>query len=50
MRYRRWLQQLAAFRKVMRYDNRGSGLSDREVADFTIDAMIRDLEAVIDSL
>jgi len=28
------------------YDSRGSGLSDRTTADFTLDSMLRDLEAV----
>jgi class 3 adenylate cyclase/pimeloyl-ACP methyl ester carboxylesterase len=32
--------------KFVRYDPRGCGLSDREVADFPLDAMVRDLEAV----
>ena len=34
------------FRHVW-YDSRGSGLSDRKAMDFTLDARLRDLEAVL---
>jgi class 3 adenylate cyclase/pimeloyl-ACP methyl ester carboxylesterase len=47
---RRWHQQLASGRKLVRYDCRGFGLSGREVDDFTLPAMIRDLEAVVEQL
>src|SRR4030042_185291 len=30
--YRRWYERLAEKRKLVRYDSRGCGLSDREVA------------------
>src|SRR5437867_2136714 len=30
------------------YDSRGSGLSDREAIDFSMDAMVRDAEAVVE--
>jgi class 3 adenylate cyclase/pimeloyl-ACP methyl ester carboxylesterase len=33
---------------VVWYDSRGSGLSDRDAIDFSMDAMLRDLEAVVD--
>jgi class 3 adenylate cyclase len=49
-RLRRWLERLAEKRLVVRYDNRGSGLSDREIADFSLDAHLRDMEAVVDRL
>jgi pimeloyl-ACP methyl ester carboxylesterase/DNA-binding winged helix-turn-helix (wHTH) protein len=35
---------------VVRYDGRGFGLSDRNVTDFSLDARVRDLEAVVDAL
>jgi class 3 adenylate cyclase len=35
---------------LIRYDSRGFGLSDRGVTDFSLDAMVRDLEAVVDHL
>jgi pimeloyl-ACP methyl ester carboxylesterase len=33
---------------VVRYDERGCGLSDRDVDDFSLDTWVRDLEAVAD--
>ncbi len=37
-----------AFRFVW-YDSRGTGLSDRDAIDFSMDAMLRDIEAVVAS-
>ena len=37
-------------RRLIRFDVRGSGLSDRQVEDISIEARARDLEAVIDHL
>ncbi len=37
-----------AFRVIL-YDERGTGLSDRDAIDFSMEAMMRDLEAVIES-
>jgi pimeloyl-ACP methyl ester carboxylesterase len=34
--------------ELVRYDERGTGLSDRDVADFSFDAFVRDLETVVD--
>ena len=34
--------------RLISYDSRGTGLSDREAIDFSMEAMMRDLEAVID--
>jgi class 3 adenylate cyclase/pimeloyl-ACP methyl ester carboxylesterase len=39
--------RLAAWRKVIRYDRRGTGLSDRDVDDLSLEARVRDLEAVV---
>jgi class 3 adenylate cyclase/pimeloyl-ACP methyl ester carboxylesterase len=47
---RRWFERLAQRRKLVRYDNRGSGLSDRDVTDYSLDAHVLDLEAVADRL
>jgi pimeloyl-ACP methyl ester carboxylesterase len=44
------LQRLAARFRLVRYDGRGNGLSDREVADISLAGFERDLEAVIDCL
>ena len=49
-RISRWYQRLAAERTVVRYDNRGSGLSDRDVGDYSLEAQLRDLQAVVDRL
>lgn len=36
--------------QVIRYDARGSGLSDREIDDFSLDASVLDLVTVLDAL
>jgi pimeloyl-ACP methyl ester carboxylesterase/DNA-binding CsgD family transcriptional regulator len=43
---RRWYEGLARGTHIALFDARGTGLSDRERAEFTLDAMTRDLEAV----
>src|SRR3990172_3392805 len=40
----------ARARQVVRYDGRGMGLSDRDASDFSVEAHILDLEAVVDRL
>ncbi len=35
---------------MVRYDHRGTGLSQRDVADFSLDSFVRDLEAIVDRL
>lgn len=45
-----WRDYLATGRQLVRYDSRGIGLSDREVTDFSLEAKVGDLEAVVDSL
>ena len=40
----------AARWKVVWYDRRGSGLSQRDVTDFSLDALLADVEAVVDHL
>jgi class 3 adenylate cyclase/pimeloyl-ACP methyl ester carboxylesterase len=47
---RRWYELLAARRTLVRFDGRGTGLSDREVEDFSLAAQISDLSAVVDRL
>lgn len=42
------LRHLARGRRLVRYDARGSGLSDRAVADISFGAFLRDLEAMAD--
>ena len=47
---RRWYERLAQKRRLVRYDGRGTGLSERSAADFSLDAQMLDLEAVVDRL
>jgi hypothetical protein len=44
------LPMSSAHHLFVRYDGRGFGLSDRDVKDFSLDARVRDVEAVIDAL
>ncbi|MEX2245965.1 MAG: adenylate/guanylate cyclase domain-containing protein [Dehalococcoidia bacterium] len=43
---RHWFEHLAEVRRVIRYDVRGSGLSDRGASALTNEAFMRDIEAV----
>jgi pimeloyl-ACP methyl ester carboxylesterase/DNA-binding CsgD family transcriptional regulator len=47
--WRHWLEGLAEGHTVIRYDERGCGLSDRDVEDFSLDARVADLETVVDA-
>jgi pimeloyl-ACP methyl ester carboxylesterase/DNA-binding winged helix-turn-helix (wHTH) protein len=44
------LARLAAQFRLIRYDERGNGLSDWNVPDISFDAFVRDLETVVDAL
>ncbi len=44
------IEQLAQHFTLVRYDKRGTGLSDRNVSDFGIEPRLMDLEAVLDRL
>jgi pimeloyl-ACP methyl ester carboxylesterase len=46
--WRHWLTDLSAQHTLVRYDERGCGLSDHDVA-FSFDAWVADLEAVVDA-
>ena len=48
--WRHWLRGLAGHHTLIRYDERGCGLSDWDVTDFSIDAWVQDLEAVVEAL
>jgi class 3 adenylate cyclase len=48
--YRAFYEALSRVRKLVRYDGRGSGVSEREVTDFSLEAHVRDLEAVVNRL
>jgi class 3 adenylate cyclase/pimeloyl-ACP methyl ester carboxylesterase len=45
-----FFDQLAANWSVVQFDPRGTGLSDRNAEDFSLDARVLDLEAVVDQL
>jgi pimeloyl-ACP methyl ester carboxylesterase/DNA-binding CsgD family transcriptional regulator len=47
--WRPWLRELSSDNTLVRYDGRGCGLSDREVGDLSLDAMVADLETVVAS-
>ncbi|MEE8347576.1 MAG: adenylate/guanylate cyclase domain-containing protein [Dehalococcoidia bacterium] len=46
----RWYECLAEKRMLVRYDDRGVGLSEREVTDLSLEARMLDLEAVVERL
>ena len=46
--WRHYLVELGKFATVIRFDERGHGLSDRDVTDHSLEARIADLEAVAD--
>jgi len=48
--WRPLLEVTASQYLYVRYDGRGMGLSDRQVSDFSLEAHVRDLEAVIDAV
>lgn len=48
--WRPWVEALSARNTYVRYDQRGCGLSDRDVDDFSLDACVHDLEAVAGTL
>jgi pimeloyl-ACP methyl ester carboxylesterase/DNA-binding winged helix-turn-helix (wHTH) protein len=45
-----WIDELSARRRLVRYDERGCGLSDWDVASFDLDTWVEDLELVVDSV
>jgi pimeloyl-ACP methyl ester carboxylesterase/DNA-binding CsgD family transcriptional regulator len=44
-----WLEELGRANTVVRYDERGCGLSDRDVEDLSSEAWLSDLEAVVEA-
>jgi len=47
--WRPLFERLARNRRLVRYDERGCGLSDWDVEDFSLEAWVRDLETVVDA-
>ncbi len=48
--WRHVFAELSSDYRLVRYDERGNGLSDWEVDDISFDAFVRDLEAVVDAV
>ena len=48
--WRHLLRELATHHTLVRFDQRGNGLSDWSVADFTFDSMVSDMAAVADAV
>jgi class 3 adenylate cyclase/pimeloyl-ACP methyl ester carboxylesterase len=47
--WQHWLTELSSRYRLLRYDERGCGLSDWDVEDLSFDAWVRDLETVVDA-
>ena len=47
--WRHWVEELSRDHTYLRYDARGSGLSDRAPEEFSFESWIQDLEAVVDA-
>jgi class 3 adenylate cyclase len=47
---RRWYERLAETRTLIRFDPRGTGLSERAVAEFSYETLELDLQAVVERL
>jgi pimeloyl-ACP methyl ester carboxylesterase len=48
--WRHWIRELSRDHTLVRYDERGCGLSEWAIEEFSLDAWVRDLEAVVDAL
>jgi pimeloyl-ACP methyl ester carboxylesterase/DNA-binding SARP family transcriptional activator len=48
--WRHWTEDFATDHSFVHYDERGNGLSDWDNPTFSVDAFVRDLEAVVDAL
>ena len=48
--WRHWLRELSRDHMLVRYDERGCGLSDPDPEDHSMNSWVRDLEAVVDAV
>lgn len=48
--WRHWIEGLSRDRMLVRYDERGCGLSDPDPEDLSFEAFVRDLETVVDEV
>jgi pimeloyl-ACP methyl ester carboxylesterase len=47
--FRHWTRELSRYNECVRYDDRGCGLSDRDVKSSTFQDWVHDLESIVDS-
>jgi DNA-binding winged helix-turn-helix (wHTH) protein/pimeloyl-ACP methyl ester carboxylesterase len=47
--WRHWYTALSTHHLLVRYDERGNGMSERDVPDVSFDTWVRDLETVVDA-
>lgn len=47
--WRHWIRALSAENTLLRYDERGNGMSQWDVDDLGFDAMVADLESIVDA-
>jgi DNA-binding winged helix-turn-helix (wHTH) protein/pimeloyl-ACP methyl ester carboxylesterase len=47
--WRHWYAELSRHHRLIRYDERGNGMSQRDVSDVSFDTWVRDLETVVDA-
>ena len=47
--WRHWLHELSRDHTLLRYDERGSGLSDHDAEDLSFESWVSDLETVVDA-
>jgi len=47
--WRHWVREIGRDLSIVRYDGRGNGLSEWDVADVSVEAWIHDLETVVDA-
>jgi len=47
--WRHWYAELSRHHRLVRYDERGNGMSQRDVHDLSFDTWVRDLETVVDA-
>ncbi len=48
--WRHWYEALASHFTLIRYDQRGCGLSDRKVDNITFESWVQDLEAIVEAV
>jgi class 3 adenylate cyclase len=48
--WQHWYEHLGEFARIVRYDGRGSGSSDRDIDSLTWEDELRDLETIVDHL